>query len=253
MSQLADVVRAGDSAVGSWISIGHPAVAEMSAELGFDFVVIDAEHTAMSLETVETLARAVDAASGDTEPFVRVADGNPARLKRVLDTGVSGVIVPMVETADQARSIADATRYPPDGTRGVAGSRASRYGRDLSEYFERANDESLVITQIESATGVENAADIAAEAGIDALFVGPADLSASLGRFGETRSLDTEISAVLTAGEDADIPVGTIALESEDVERWAEAGFDFQVVGIDADYLLEGATRAKKRYEDAIR
>ncbi|MCO8246291.1 MULTISPECIES: aldolase/citrate lyase family protein [unclassified Haladaptatus] len=253
MSQLADAVRAGDRTVGSWISIGHPAVAEMSAELGFDFVVIDAEHTAMSLETVESLARAVDAASGDTEPLVRVADDDPARLKRVLDTGVSGVIVPMVETADQARTIADATRYPPDGIRGVAGARASRYGLSLRKYFERANDERLVVVQIESSTGVENAADIAAVAGIDALFVGPADLSASLGRFGDTDSLDTEISAVLAAGHEADVPVGTIALESEDVERWADAGFDFQVVGIDADYLLSGATNAKERYEDAIR
>ncbi len=253
MSQLADAVRAGSPVVGSWISIGHPAVAEMSAECGFDFVVIDAEHTAMSLETVESLARAVDAASGETEPLVRVADDDPARLKRVLDTGVSGVIVPMVETEDQARSIAAATRYPPDGIRGVAGSRASRYGLDLGEYFERANDERLVIVQIESATGVENAADIAAVEGIDALFVGPADLSASLGRFGDTDSLDTEISAVLTAGHEADISVGSIALESEDVERWAAAGFDFQVVGIDADYLFSGAKDAKQRYEDAIR
>ena len=253
MHQLADAVRAGDAVVGSWISIGHPAVAEMSAELGFDFVVIDAEHTAMSLETVESLARAVDAARGDTEPLVRVADDDPGRLKRVLDTGVSGVIVPMVETENQARNIADATRYPPDGSRGVAGSRASRYGLDLSEYFEQANDERLVVVQIESATGVENAADIAAVAGIDALFVGPTDLSASLGRFGDTDSLDTDISAVLTAGHEAGVPVGTIALESGDVEQWADVGFDFQVVGIDADYLLSGATRAKERYEDAIR
>ncbi|WP_231186844.1 aldolase/citrate lyase family protein [Haladaptatus sp. DYF46] len=120
MSTFATAVRTGVAVVGSWISIGHPAVAEMSAELGFDFVVIDAEHTSMSLETVETLARAVDAASGETEPLVRVADDDPARLKRVLDTGVSGVIVPMVETEAQARGIADATRYPPEGVRGVA-------------------------------------------------------------------------------------------------------------------------------------
>ncbi|WP_423746208.1 aldolase/citrate lyase family protein (plasmid) [Haladaptatus sp. SPP-AMP-3] len=253
MSELPTAIRAGDAAVGSWISIGHPAVAEMCAELGFDFVVIDAEHTAMSFETVETLARAVDAASGTTEPLVRVADDDPARLKRVLDTGVSGVIVPMVETGAQARGIADATRYPPDGTRGVAGSRASRYGRNLADYFERANDERLVVAQIETESGVENADDIAAVDGIDALFVGPADLSASLGRFGDTGSLDTEISAVLDAAHDADVPVGSIALDPEDVERWVVVGFDFQVVGIDTDYLLDGASRAKRTYEDAVR
>ncbi|MFH5797143.1 HpcH/HpaI aldolase/citrate lyase family protein [Haladaptatus sp. CMAA 1911] len=253
MRTLATAVRTGEAVVGSWISIGHPAVAEMSAELGFDFVVIDAEHTSMSLETVETLARAVDAASGETEPLVRVADDDPARLKRVLDTGVSGVIVPMVETEAQARGIADATRYPPEGVRGVAGSRASRYGRELADYFERANDERLVVTQIESELGVENAAEIAAVDGIDALFLGPADLSASLGRFDDTESLDTEISAVLDAGRDANVPVGSIALASEDVERWVDAGFDFQVVGVDADYLLDGASRAKRTYKEAIR
>ncbi|MFB9807932.1 HpcH/HpaI aldolase/citrate lyase family protein [Haladaptatus pallidirubidus] len=188
MSELRQAVRAGDSVVGTWVTIGHPAVAEMSAELGFDFVVLDAEHSSMSLETVENLARAVDAASGETKPVVRLPDDDPTRIKRVLDTGVSGVIVPMIETAEQARAVVRATRYPPEGERGVAGSRAAKYGLELEEYFERANDELLVMVQIESAKGVGHAGSIAAVDGVDALFVGPADLSASIGRFGETDS-----------------------------------------------------------------
>ncbi|WP_458186715.1 HpcH/HpaI aldolase family protein [Haladaptatus sp. NG-WS-4] len=251
MDELRRSILAGESVVGTWITIGHPTVAELSAELDFDFAVIDAEHSSMSLESVENLARAVDAASGETEPLVRVPDADPARIKRVLDTGVSGVIVPMVETVEQARSVVEATCYPPEGIRGVAGSRASRYGLDLADYFERANDELLVVVQIETATGVENADAIAAVDGIDALFVGPADLSASVGRFGETDSLNTEVSAVLDAAHAADTPVGTIALDPDDVTRWADAGFDFQVVGIDFDYLVEGATRARRAYEDA--
>ncbi|WP_049972194.1 HpcH/HpaI aldolase family protein [Haladaptatus cibarius] len=253
MSELRQAVRAGDPVVGTWVTIGHPAVAEMSAELGFDFVVIDAEHSSMSLETVENLVRAVDAASGETQPVVRLPDDDPTRIKRVLDTGVSGVIVPMIQTAEQARAVVKATRYPPEGVRGVAGSRAAKYGLEMGDYFERANDDLLVMVQIESAKGVGHAGSIAAVDGIDALFVGPADLSASLGRFGETDSLDTEISAVLDAVGESDTAVGTIALDPTDVERWAETGFDFQVVGIDADYLLDGATRAKREYEQLIR
>ncbi|WP_435157263.1 HpcH/HpaI aldolase family protein [Haladaptatus sp. DFWS20] len=253
MTELRRAVRAGDPVVGTWISIGHPAVAEMSAELGFDFVVIDTEHSSMSISTVENLVRAVDAASGETKSVVRLPDDDPTRIKRILDTAVSGVIVPMVETAEQARGVVEATRYPPDGRRGVAGSRASTYGLELADYFERANDELLVMVQIESAKSVGHAGSIAAVDGIDALFVGPADLSASLGRFGETDSLDSEISAVLDAAGESDTAVGTIALDPEDVERWVETGFDFQVVGIDLDYLIDGARRAKRRYEDATR
>lgn len=253
MTELRRAVRAGDPVVGTWISIGHPAVAEMSAELGFDFVVIDMEHSSMSVSTVENLVRAVDAANGETKSVVRLPDDDPTRIKRVLDTDISGVIIPMVETAEQARGVVEAALYPPDGRRGVAGSRASAYGLELADYFERANDELLVMVQIESAKGVGHAGSIAAVDGIDALFVGPADLSASLGRFGETDSLDSEISAVLDAAGESDTAVGTIALDPEDVERWAEAGFDFQVVGIDFDYLIDGARRAKRRYEDATR
>jgi 2-keto-3-deoxy-L-rhamnonate aldolase RhmA len=253
MNELRQAVHSGESVVGTWLSIGHPTVAEVSAELGFDFAVVDAEHTSMSLETVENLTRAVDAAGSETVPIVRVPDADSTRIKRVLDTGVSGVIVPMVETVEQARKVVEATRYPPDGCRGVAGTRASTYGLELANYFERANDELLVVAQIETAEGVENAAAIAAVDGIDALFVGPTDLSASVGRFGETDSLDTEISAVLDAGRETDTAVGTIAFDTEDVARWADAGFDFQVVGVDFEYVIDGATQAKRAYEDATR
>ncbi|WP_266080098.1 HpcH/HpaI aldolase family protein [Haladaptatus caseinilyticus] len=253
MTELRRAVHAGDPVVGTWVTIGHPAVAEISGELGFDFVVIDAEHSSMSISTVENLVRAVDAANGETKSIVRLPDDDPTRIKRALDTGVSGVIAPMIETAEQARSVVEATRYPPDGVRGVAGSRASAYGLELDDYFERANDELLVMVQIESAKGVGHVGSIAAVDGVDALFVGPTDLSASLGQFGETDSLDTEISAVLDAVGESDTAVGTIALDPEDVERWAETGFDFQVVGIDMDYLIHGAERAKQRYEDVLR
>jgi 2-dehydro-3-deoxyglucarate aldolase/4-hydroxy-2-oxoheptanedioate aldolase len=237
--------------VGTWLTVGHPTVAELQAELGFDFVTIDAEHAASSLETIENMARAVDAASGGTETLVRVADDNPTHLNRVLDTGVSGVIVPMVETVSQARAVVEATHYPPDGSRGVAGSRASSYGLHLEEYFDRANDEVVTVLLIETERGVKNASAIADVDGVDALFVGPADLSATLGEFGNPDSVDTDISAVIQAGRAANTAVGTIALSPDDIERWVDAGFDFHVVGTDAGYLVRGARGLKERYEVA--
>ena len=249
--RLKRALDARETLVGTWLSVGHPTVAELQAQLGFDFVTIDAEHAATSLETIENMARAVDAAEGETETIVRVADDDPVHLNRVLDTGVSGVIVPMVETVSQARAVVDATHYPPDGSRGVAGSRASSYGLHLEEYFGRANDEVVTILLIETAKGVENASAIADVDGVDALFVGPADMSATLGDFGDPDSIEHDISAVIDAGRAADTAVGTIALAPDDVEQWVDAGFDFHVVGVDADYLVRGARRAKKRFEAA--
>jgi 2-keto-3-deoxy-L-rhamnonate aldolase RhmA len=249
--RLKEALLDRESLVGTWLTVGHPAVAELQAELGFDFAVVDAEHAPVSTETVAAMARAVDAADGPTEPLVRVADGDPTRIKRALDTGVSGVVVPMVETAAQARDAVAAARYPPEGSRGVAGTRASAYGLDLADHFERANDEVVVVVQIETAAGVENARAIAGVDGVDALFVGPADLSASLGAFGDADAIDTEISAVLDAGHDADTAVGTIAFGAEEAARWVDAGFDFQAVGTDADYLARGGRDALDAYADA--
>jgi 2-keto-3-deoxy-L-rhamnonate aldolase RhmA len=247
--QLAD----GTHTVGTWLSIGHPSVAEVSASLGFDFLLVDTEHTTMSLETVENMVRAADAAEGETPTVVRVPWNDPVRVKRVLDIGVDGVMVPMVETADEASELVSATRYPPEGKRGIAAGRAADYGLHFEEYVHEANGSILTIVQIETETGLANVDEIAAVNGVDALFVGPADLSGSLGVFGEWESdrLVDAIDEVVASAREADTPVGTLTLEREDITVRIEQGFDFLIVGKDTATLAAANREALAEYERA--
>lgn len=243
-------LRAGEPVVGNWLSLTDPAVGEISSALGFDFVVVDTEHTPLSVESVTNVVRGVES-RGETAPLVRVAGNDPIRIKRVLDVGAAGVMAPMVETEAGAEAFVEATRYPPAGRRGVAPTRASDYGESFGTYLDRWNEDRLAIPQVESARAVDNAADIAAVDGVDALFVGPLDLSTSLGTPGDTESdvfLDA-VDRVLAAGDETETPVGTLALDPADVERYADLGFDFQIVGVDFAYLLEGSREAKATYE----
>lgn len=232
---------------GSWLSIPSPQVAEQTAGAGFDFVMIDTEHAPTGIETVEAMVRAVDAAAGETAPLVRVAWNDHVRIKRVLDTGAAGVMAPQVTTVAEAEALVEATRYPPEGRRGVAASRASNYGRSLDDYVDSANDAVTTISQVESGEAADNAADISAVEGIDSLFVGPADLSASLDVFGEYGS-DAFRDAVETVLSESSVPVGTLATSPEEVDRWADVGFDYQIVGTDMGYLATGAAEALARY-----
>jgi 2-dehydro-3-deoxyglucarate aldolase/4-hydroxy-2-oxoheptanedioate aldolase len=244
----------GTNVVSAWLSIGHPAVAEVTAAHGFDFVLIDTEHTAMSLETVENMSRGVGATEGDTETVVRVPSNDAVRIKRVLDIGVSGVMVPMVETAAEARDVVEATRYPPTGIRGVASGRASEYGDDFQEYVETANNSIVTVVQIENSRGINNAADIAATDGIDAVFVGPADLSANFGVFAEWQNerLNEAIERVIDAGDTTGVPVGTIVIDPADIEMRVEQGFDYLIVGKDTSHLASANEAVRERYERAL-
>lgn len=247
-------LTAGDHVVGNWISIGHPAVGEITAHLGFDFAVIDTEHTSMAVNVVEDVIRAIESVGGDTAPLVRVPSHDPARIKRILDAGAAGLMLPMVETAADAEDVVEAMRYPPEGVRGAAPARASSYGRTFDEYFETANDRLVTIVQIETKRGVDNVEKIAAVDGIDALQIGQGDLSASLGTFGEWDDNDFEdaIERVVEVADDADVPVGMLALDHDGIDRWLDVGIDFLIVGADMVYLQDGAEAAKRRYEDAV-
>lgn len=266
---------------GHWLSIPSPQVAEQLALTDAEFVVIDTEHAPTGVETVEAMVRAVDAASGaagnggstestGTDPgagadatagptatagtaaVVRAAWNDHVRIKRLLDTGAAGVMAPRVQTAGEAEAFVKAARYPPEGRRGVAGSRASAYGRDLDGYYARANGSVATIAQVETGAAAERAGEISAVEGLDALLVGPADLSADLNVFGEygAEPFVDAVEATLAASE---VPVGTLATSPAEVDRWADLGFDFQVVGVDAGYLASGAAASLERYADAER
>jgi 2-dehydro-3-deoxyglucarate aldolase/4-hydroxy-2-oxoheptanedioate aldolase len=236
-----DRLRAGEPLIGGWVALSDPAVAELTAP-EFDFVMLDTEHAPNDTETIANLARAVDAAPGECVPLARAVDNDVGAIKRLLDLGVAGVMVPMVESAEEAREAVAAANYPPEGNRGVAGTRASEYGAELDEYFERANEETVLLVQIETERGLSNVADIAAVDGVDALFVGPADLSANLGCF---RAFDDDrfteaVERVLAAGAAADTPVGTLGTTPETTERFGSMGFDYLIAGVDFVHLQRG-------------
>ncbi|MFB6118497.1 HpcH/HpaI aldolase/citrate lyase family protein [Halosegnis sp.] len=232
--------------VGTWVSSSDPAVAEMTAP-GFDFVMLDTEHAPNSDETIAHAVRAVEAADGEAVPLARPLDNDRGKIKRLLDIGVRGVMVPLVETADGARSAVSAAKYPPSGQRGVAATRASDYGRRLESYVGEANEDIAVVVQVETQRGLENVEAIAATEGVDALFVGPADLSANLGVFAEYDGdrFREAVDAVLTAGDEADIPVGTLATSAAAVERYTDWGFDWLIAGTDIGHLQRGAAEMR--------
>ncbi|WP_101296993.1 HpcH/HpaI aldolase family protein [Halegenticoccus soli] len=240
--------------VGSWIALAHPEVAEMIAHLGYDFLAIDREHTAISLETLENVLRAVDAAPGDSETLVRVPGDDPVELKRVLDLGPDGVMVPMVETAAQAEAIVEATRYPPDGVRGVGLHRAADYGLALDGYVRTADETLARFVQIETERGVENAEEIAAVDGVDGVFVGPVDLSASLDAFGDydAERFERAVDRIVRAADATDVAVGTLATSEDEREARLGWGVDFLIAGVDSVHLLDGAVDTKRHCEQII-
>jgi 2-keto-3-deoxy-L-rhamnonate aldolase RhmA len=239
----------GDPVTGYWTSLADPTVPELVSQSGFDFVVVDTEHTPSSLETVAVNLRALD---GESAGVVRVPWNDPVRIKRVLDLNPAGVMVPMVSTAAEAADFVAATRYPPRGIRGIAAGRSNDYGRNVAERVERDDADLVRIAQIETEAGVENVTDIAAVDGLDALFVGPADLSAAVGSVGDYGdAFEDAVARVLDAGERAGTPVGTLATSTDEVERWVEWGFDFVTCGVDILDLVRGADTALAAHETA--
>ncbi|PSQ20097.1 aldolase [Halobacteriales archaeon QS_8_69_26] len=254
MDEFRQDLRAGEPAVGNWVSIGHPAVAEIAGSVGADFVTIDTEHAAVGIETVETLVRAVDAADGESTPVVRVPSSDPVRIKRVLDTGVGGIMVPRVDSAAEAEEVVAATKYPPGGIRGTAAGRAVDYGQSFAEYLERADDSIARILQVETENAVAEAGDIAAVDGVDALFVGPADLSAALDVHldYDDEGFRSAVRSVTAAADDRDTPVGVFVTDPDRVEDWLSLGFSFAIVGFDAKFLVEGNRRLQSAFRGAV-
>jgi 2-keto-3-deoxy-L-rhamnonate aldolase RhmA len=250
---MRESLRSGEAVVGTWVSLAEPAVAELLAP-DFEFVVLDTEHTPNTLETVANCARAVDAAPGEALPIARVAWNDPVRTKRILDLGLGGVMVPMVETPDEAEAAVAACRYPPEGIRGMAAARAHDYGRSFDEYVERANDDVLTILQVETEEGLSNVEEIAAVDGVDALFVGPADLSANLGVLGEWESdaFVDGVERIVTAAQDAGTPVGTLGVDVDQLRAFDSFDYDYVIAGVDAAMLLGGAADVRAAGDEML-
>jgi 2-keto-3-deoxy-L-rhamnonate aldolase RhmA len=178
MESLKTRIARREVTVGSWITLGHPAIAEIMARSGFDWLTVDLEHSAITIGQTEELIRVIELAG--VSPLVRVGENNSATIKRVMDAGAHGVIVPMVNTREDAELALRSVQYPPTGTRGVGLARAQRYGLDIDSYRTWNETNCIVIVQIEHVRAIENLEAIFAT-GIDAFMVGPYDLSGSMG------------------------------------------------------------------------
>ncbi|MEL6958374.1 MAG: HpcH/HpaI aldolase/citrate lyase family protein [Pseudomonadota bacterium] len=235
---------AGEVKSGLWLTLANGTVAEIAGNAGFDWCLIDAEHGPNTLTTITAQLQAL--AGTPAHPVVRVPLGEDWMLKQVLDLGVQTVVVPMINTAEQAAAAAAAVRYPGDGVRGMGAAlaRASAYGT-IVDYVQSANEEICLLVQIESAEAVRNIDEIAATPGVDGLFVGPADLSADMGYPGEPdaadvqRSIDHVYERVKAAGKIA----GTVTFQPEAFAIEVARGVTFLGLGGEA-MVLNSALRA---------
>lgn len=240
----------GEAQIGLWLSLADPYVSEMVATTGFDWLLIDAEHAPNDLRSVLAQLQAV--APYPVSAVVRPVLGDTALIKQYLDVGVQSLLVPMVHSAAQATDVVAATRYAPRGTRGL-GSQMARVSRwsQIAGYIEHADDEICVLVQAESKQAMANLDAIVAVDGVDGVFFGPADLSASMGYLGQPdhpevlSAIDDGIATVLAAGK----APGIIATDPKVAERYLRAGARFVAVGVEADLLIRAAGKLAARFK----
>ena len=230
--------------VGFWVSMAEPYLAEITATAGFDWLLIDGEHAPNDVRSIVAQLQAV--APYRAEAVVRPVEGSTALIKQLLDAGARTLLVPMVETAEQARELVAAVRYPPRGVRGVgsAVARASRWNQ-RADYLDLADEEVCLLVQAESATALRNLDEICAVDGVDGVFIGPADLAASMGHRGNARhadvqfAIDDAIARIIRAGKAA----GTLTDDAALARHYLSLGCLFVAVGVDV-LLYANAVRA---------
>lgn len=237
------------SLIGMWACSGSPVVTEVAAGSGLDWLLIDMEHSAVTLESVLLQLQIV--AAYPITPLVRVPSNDTVAIKQILDLGAQNLIVPMVSSADEARAAVAATRYPPAGVRGVGSAlaRSARWNR-VDRYLQESAEHTSLTVQIETAAGVAAAAEIAAVDGVDAVFVGPSDLAASMGLLGQQTHPDVvaAVEQVFTAVQAAGKPVGVNAFDPAAADAYIAGGADFVAVGADVALLARASEALTARF-----
>ncbi len=234
--------------IGLWLGMASTIATEICAGAGFDWLMLDGEHTPNDLRSM--LAQLQTIAGYACQPVCRVPVGETALIKQYLDLGMPNLLVPMVDTPQQAAALVQACRYPPQGIRGMGTARASRWGR-YTRYAQEANDQVCLLVQVETRLALANLDAIAAVEGIDGIFIGPSDLSASLGHAGNATHPDVQaaiedaFARTLRAGKAPGILTGDTAL----AERYLALGATFVAVGIDTQILLRGCDALLARFK----
>ncbi|SRR5579871_353940 len=235
--------------IGLWLALANPYAAELVAGSGFDFLTIDGEHSPNTLASILATLQAL--AGYPVQPVVRVPNHDPSLLKQVLELGATTLLVPMVETPEEARQLVRAVRYPPQGFRGVGASlaRSSRWGR-YADYLARANETTCLIVQVETREAAANAAAIAAVDGVDAILVGPSDLSASMGLLGQPAHADVRalIERTLRAVTGAGRAAGVYCTDEALARHYQSCGASFVALGADASILAASTAALAARF-----
>jgi 4-hydroxy-2-oxoheptanedioate aldolase len=235
--------------VGLWSTLCSNVGAEIIAHSGFDWILLDTEH---SPNEIPDLVRQLQAMKGGTaSPVVRAAWNDTVLIKRILDIGAQSILLPYVQTVEEAKRAVNAVRYPPKGIRGVsASSRASQYGR-VKDYLGRADEEICLLVQIETRTALDQLEAIAQVEGIDGVFIGPADLSASLGHLGQIQHPETQAALQDAASRLSRLgkAAGILASVEADARRYIEWGYSFVAVGVDTRLLAESADALAKAFK----
>lgn len=253
---MADNLRtrlgAGEALIGTWVSLADPALVEVLGASGFDFLLLDGEHAPLDERTL--LAQAIAAKAAGVPVMYRVRANEPARLKVALDLGVDAVMVPWVNSAEDARRAVAAARYPPLGERGIGPWRASDYYAEFWQHVRDANEQVALVLQIEQARALDALDEILAVEGFDAAFVGPADLGASLGIFGEPDlRLDAAVARIAEACRAAAVPLGIDVTDPRHIPDFRDHGMTLFTYGADVTYLAEGAGAAAASLRAALK
>ncbi len=237
-------LKEGKPTFGTWLSLGDAFAARVMAKMGFDWLTLDLEHAPIDLQQASILFGAI--ADLGCVPLARVPQGSHDHIKRVLDAGAYGIVVPMVETVEQARIAIRAAKYPPTGNRSLGGSLgAMNFGCSSTEYFQHANDEILVVLQTESPQGIANAEAIYSLPGVDAIFVGPVDLRAQMrhpdGSEASEEAFQSALQQVIAIGRKVGTPTGMHVMDAPSALLRAEQGMQFIAIGSELRMMTERA------------
>ncbi len=240
--------------IGLWVGLANSYSAELVATTGFDWLLIDGEHAPNSISSILQQLQAIAPyqAEGYSLPVARPPIGDTALIKQYLDLGVQTLLVPMVETAEQAKTLVKAMHYPPEGIRGVGSAlaRASRWN-NIADYLDAANAEMCLLVQIENLEGLKNIEEIVHVEGVDGIFIGPADLSAALGHRGNPGHPEVQaaIELIVTAAHNAGKATGILHADPTQAQKYIDMGFNFVAVGVDTSLLVKSCRQLLNQFK----
>ena len=255
MNKVLEKIKEGKPTFGTWIQIGHPAIAEMLAHFEFDWICVDIEHGVIGIETMTSLFRTIE--NGGSVPFVRLPSQDPSWVRRAIDAGAKGIIAPMINTDKEAYSVVSNAKYPDKGNRGFGFSRSNLYGIEFESYIEKANDDIMVVMQIEHKRAIANLEHILNVDGVDSTFIGPFDLSGSMGITGnlEHPSYVEALTRYRDVSDSHDVPTGChiVYPNKQNISEAVEQGYKLIALGLDVTFFAQGIKSCMSDLKESLK